>query len=108
MGEASTIDNPGDAVVEGWAVGVCGWQHRERQEVSDGKGGTQGTQRGCDFITEFIAPGCGYGRKGAGTRMLQDLKGLCEDAGGQEVHGYVWQGGEMARGWWDRRGMETT
>ena len=39
--------------------------------------------------------------------MLQDLRGLCTEGGGQEVHGYVWQGDERAKGWWDRRGMET-
>ena len=32
-----------EAVGEGWRVGVCGWQRKAEQGVSDGKGGVQGT-----------------------------------------------------------------
>ena len=62
-----------EALGKGWAVGVCGWQYREAHEVSDGKGGLQENTAPCDFITEFVAPGGGQGRRGAGTWLLQEL-----------------------------------
>ena len=60
---------------------------------------------GCDFITEFIAPGGGYGRRGAGMRLLADLKRQWDGTAGREVHGHVWRGNGRARTWWARRGM---
>ena len=96
------------AVHQGWVVGVCGWQHREEQAVSDGAGGVREDTVGCDFITEFIAPGGGYGRVGAGTEMLMELRRRCMNSGGVEVHGHVWKHKGRARTWWGNRGMVTT
>ena len=47
------MDELDEALGEGWAVGVCGWQYREAHEVSDGEGGLQENTVPCDFITEF-------------------------------------------------------
>ena len=96
------------AAREGWAVGVCGWQRREAHGVSDGAGGVAGAAVTCDFLTEFIAPGCGTGKRGAGTRLLAEMKRRCGGGGEGEVHGYIWEGNKGAREWWGRRGMATT
>ena len=76
--EAATVDGGAhleiqgirEAVGEGWRVGVCGWQHKTEQGVKR-EGGVQGdTVPPCDFITEFVSPGGGHGRRGAGMRLL--------------------------------------
>ena len=85
------MTNVEDAIKAGWAVGVCGWQRREEQAVSDGTGGTREETRVCDFITEFVAPGGGYGRAGAGTELLGEVKRRCVSRGGREIHGHVWK-----------------
>ena len=79
--EEQVIGDVQDALREGWAIGVCGWQSRREHGISDGAGGLQAGSAPCDFITEFKAPGCGHGRKGAGTRLLAAIKELCVKEG---------------------------
>ena len=97
----------GEAIREGWIVGVCGWQHKAEQGVSNGEGGVQGSTVPCDFITEFIAPGGGHGRRGAGTRLLHELWRRGGARADGEIHGYVWRGNAKAQRWWGRRGLDT-
>ena len=134
--EPPTPDDIGEAVREGWCVGVCGVQCTRTWRRSEGE--AEGAEYGsgivgegvsvvCDFITEFIAPGIGYGQRGAGLRLLGEVyahmlqgygerdyvgKGVrsgeegqeCEE--GREVHGYVGKGNDAIK-WWEARGMYT-
>ena len=130
----------GEAVRDGWHVGVCGvqqlqsWRRSGRMEEGDGDGdGARGEEEEdawvqCDFITEFIAPGVGYGKRGAGIRLLGEVyehmmngyggreyvgEGIQRGCGGQgyederEVHGYVSSKKVNAIKWWEMRGMHT-
>ena len=71
---------------------VQGHEHKAEQGVSDGEGGVQGSTVPCDFITEFIAPGGGHGRCGAGKRLLHELWRRGGARADGDIHGYVWRG----------------